>query len=135
MAAQIDYSDTARKRAIGDEILTRLRNLEDSMARIFDLTLNVRGGQAETAVRAVHQIARASLVCAPPRRLECEPNCQRWHTPAQAAEILQVSKRTIYEFEKRGLRVSRDRGFPRYLHAWLDEFMISAVPEGWEQSK
>lgn len=110
--------------AIAEELFSKLRSCERSLGQISDLTLEGNNGRNPgTILRAVHQIARQALSRAPLADLECQSNCQRYHTRSEVAQILGVHSKSVYQLEGKGLRVSRRTGNPRYLHAWIDEFM------------
>lgn len=57
------------------------------------------------------------------KNLDCAPDCNRYHTRAEAAAILGVHPDTIFDLERRGLRVSRKTEAIRILHSWINEFM------------
>lgn len=108
---------------IADALMAKMTSLESAIEIIFEMTLNVNKTDTLAVIRAVHQITRKQLVGAPIAKVRCQPNCQKYHTRAEAAEILGLHPRSVYEMEGKGLKVSRKSGDPRYLHTWIDEFM------------
>lgn len=54
---------------------------------------------------------------------DCEPNCNRYHTRTEVAAILGVHPDTVFELERRGLKVSRKTGAIRIHHSWIRDFM------------
>lgn len=92
---------------------------------IADQTAHVEPGNAMVIIRAVHRIATGDGLG---ERPICEPGpiCKRWHPIEEAMEIMGVSRSTVYEYERQGLKRSA-AGKPRYNHIEIDRFMVGGV--------
>src|ERR1041384_2602186 len=99
--------DKSYRLSIADALIAKSASLEDALQTIFEMTLNVKALDSVAVIRTVHRVARKQLAGAPITRVRCQPNCQKYHTRAEAADILGVHPRSLYELKHKKLKISR----------------------------
>lgn len=95
----------------GDELQRRLEQLEADNARlaefvddVFSLTLAAQDANALQITLKVHQLSRKHRTI-----IVCPLDCRQSHSPSRWARMLNVSRKTLYDWMRNGLAYQLER--------------------------